>query len=188
MVDNKTNIIKLLLVLVALMLMPVFSWADTTVYFIRHVEVNMDDPDKPLTDEGKARVIALADHMKDIPFTHILSTHFDRNMETVAKLAEDKNIEITQVPKRSDEITNRSKGKVAVKPMVQALKSLDDGSVVLVSANSGNLFKIMKKIGVETGGDAVPCGGGKCFPKQEFDNIWKVVISGGDATVEVSKY
>jgi hypothetical protein len=173
--------------------MPVSVQADTQFYFLRHVEVHMDDPDKPLTDEGKQRARVLAEHMKGKKITHIYATHFDRNLDTVVHLAKDQGLEVIRVPKPGsivdgDEVTNRSKGKIATEPMINALNEVPDGSAVVVSANSGNLFKIMAGVGVESGSDDMPCESKRCFPRDEFHNIWLVTKTGDGITLQKSQY
>jgi len=169
--------------------MPLSAFADTQIYFIRHAEVDLDSRDKPLTDEGKARAETLATHMAGTKLTHIYATHFDRNWDTVAPLSKAQGVEITQVPKRDgDEVTNRSKGSIATRPMIDALNELPDGSLVLVTANSGNLFKIMAGVGVESGSDAMPCESKKCFPHDEFNNIWHVTKTADSVSLQKSQY
>lgn len=175
---------------------------ETTYHFVRHAEFNKKNKDKPLTDKGKKRAQALAQYFQDSKVTHVYTTHTDRTYDTVAPLAQDKGLSVVQIPKQGKTIkdktvTNRSKGKIAIKPMIKALKKIKAGSRVVVSANSGNIFNIMAGLGVSVVGDEVctsqpksclPCKNKKCFPKKEFNNIWKVTSGNGKVILHRSKY
>ena len=179
------------------------SGEETTYHFIRHAEFNKKNKDKPLNDKGKKRAQALVQHFQDTRVTHVYATHTDRTTNTVAPLSESLGLSVVQVPKQGKTIkgktvTNRSKGKIAIKPMIKALKKVSTGSNVVVSANSGNIFAIMKGLGVPVVGDPVctsqpknclPCKNKKCFPKKEFNNIWTVMVgSNGKVSLQRSKY
>lgn len=175
----------------------------TTYHFLRHAEFVKKNPDKPLTDKGKKRAQALVQFFQDTTLTQIYSTHTDRTYDTAVPLAKKQGLSIVQIPKQGETIknktvTNRSKGKIAIKPMIKALKNVQAGSNIAVSANSGNLFAIMAGIGVPLVGDQVctsqpenclPCKSKKCFPKKEFNNIWTVTLgANGKVTLQRSKY
>lgn len=176
---------------------------ETKYYFLRHAEFDKKNKDKPLTDQGKKRAQALVQHLQSTRVTHIYSTHTDRTYNTVAPLADNKGLSIMQIPKQGTTIkgktvTNRSKGKIAIKPIIKALKKAKTGSGVVVSANSGNMFAIMAGIGVPIVGGQVctsqpkiclPCKNKKCFPKKEFNNIWIVTVgTNGKVSLQRSKY
>ncbi len=148
------------------------------------------------------RAQVLVEHFQDKSISQIYATHTDRTYNTVASLAKARDIVIQQVPRQGQlidgkSVTNRSSGKIAIKPMIESLKQVEQGSATIVSANSGNLFAIMSGIGVPVKGEAVctdseiclPCKSKKCFPKKEFNNIWTVSISSdGKASLKNSKY
>lgn len=176
---------------------------ETKYYFLRHAEVDMKNPDKPLTDKGKKRAQALVQHFQNIKVTHVYATHTDRTYNTVVPLAKNRGLSVVQVPKQGETVanktvTNLSKGKIAIKPMIKALKKVKAGSSVVVSANSGNIFAIMAGLGVPlVGGEActsqsencLPCKNKKCFPGKEFNNIWIVAIgTNKKVTLQRSKY
>jgi hypothetical protein len=179
------------------------SGDETKYYFLRHAEFDKKNKDKPLNDKGKKRAQALVQHFQGMRVTHVYTTHTDRTYNTVAPLAEHRGLLVVQVPKQGKTmagktVTNRSKGKIATKPMIKALKIIDMGSRVVVSANSGNIFAIMAGLGVPlVGGEActsqpencLPCKNKKCFPKKEFNNIWTVTIGvNGKVNLQRSKY
>lgn len=176
---------------------------DTTYYFLRHAEFDKQNPDKPLNPKGQKRAQALVAHFEGMPITHIYATHTDRTLDTVKPLSEHWGISISQVPRQGQSlkgktVTNRSKGKVAIKPMLKALKAVDGGSQVVVSANSGNLFPIMAGLGVPLVGEeacrnepanCLPCKNKKCFPKKAFNNIWQVTLAAdGQVRLQRSRY
>ena len=179
------------------------SGDDTKYHFVRHAEFNKKNKDKPLSDKGKKRAQALVQHFQDINVSQIYTTHTDRTYDTVAPLAKNKGLSIVQLPKqgttvKGKTVTNRSKGKIAIKPMIKALKKVKSGSGIVVSANSGNIFAIMAGIGVPIVGDQVcaneprnclPCKNKKCFPKKEFNNVWTVTVgANGKVSLQRSKY
>jgi broad specificity phosphatase PhoE len=61
---------------------------DKLVFIVRHAEkANATDPDPSLSEEGKARAIALADALRDARVTAIFVTARKRTSETAAPLA-----------------------------------------------------------------------------------------------------
>jgi hypothetical protein len=171
------------------LVMPVIASAAVDIYFLRHANVDFSDPDKPLIEKGRQRAKVLAQYLDAIKVTHIFVTNYYRTYDTARPLAEAKGIEVVQIPKIGSyingmEVTNRSRGNTAIAPMLKALKSLPDGSIAVVIANSGNLFPIMSQYGVTQ----LPCNSKKCFPKKEFNNIWIVTSNNGAVTLQTQKY
>lgn len=169
----------------------------TTFYFVRHAEINKENIDKPLNTKGKQRAEVLVEYLKQNHITHIYATHTDRTRDTVSPLSKTLGLSITQMPKPGSSIngkitSNRSKGKIAIKPLISSLSSVPKGSSVVVAANSGNIFGVMAGLGVPVvGNDAIcssepskclPCNTKKCFPKKEFNNVWVITIDGNGRT------
>jgi hypothetical protein len=195
-------------VLVALALISVVlavpAQADfTQIYFLRHAEIDKKNPDKPLTAKGRERAAALVKHFEGIKITHIYASHTDRTRDTVLPLAKAQGLMMQQFPTPGstvggEVVTNRSKGKVAIKPLIDALKKVPEGNTVVVGGNSGNLYAVMAGLGVRVGTKGGPCGEKEtsclpckdksCFPKKEFHNIWKVTLSDKGATMSKSHY
>ena len=176
-------------IILCLAMFPAFASAAVEVYFLRHAEVNMSDSDKPLVEAGKNRAAALAEYFASVQITHIYVTNYQRNLDTSEPLAMAKSLEVVQMPRIGStvdgkKVTNRSKGNVAIKPILEALEGLPDNSVAVVIANSGNLFPIMSKFGVTQ----LPCTSKKCFPTEEFNNIWVVNKSSEGTTLRTEKY
>ncbi len=175
---------------------------DTTRYYlIRHAEIVKKDPNKPLNTKGKARAQVLVRYMQGTRLTHIYATHTDRTRDTAKALAKARNLRIEQFPApgssiKGEVVNNRTKGKFAIKPMIKALQAVPNGSAVLVSANSGNLYAIMAGLGVKiketcknNQDDCLPCRSKKCFPKKQFNNIWTVLKQAdGQVTMSHGQY
>jgi len=174
----------------------------TKFHFMRHAEFDGSTPDKPLNEQGKLSAQVLVSHFEGQDISQIYATHTDRTFDTVTPLAKARAISIQQVPRQGavlggKSVTNRSSGKIAIKPMIESLKQVEQGSTIIVSANSGNLFAIMSGIGVPVKGETacndldncLPCKTKKCFPKKEFNNIWTVTASSdGKLSLQNSKY
>lgn len=170
----------------------------TTYYLIRHAEINKKEPGKPLNAMGKQRANDLITHMQGTQLTHIYATHTNRTRDTAAPLAKDRGLRVIQYPEpgstiKNEVVTNKTKGKFAIKPMTKALNNVAKGSTVLVSANSGNMYAIIAGLGVNVQKDCskkanscIPCKTKKCFPKKQFNNIWKVVRS-NDGKVSMTR-
>ena len=167
----------------------------THYYFVRHAEIDKQNPDKPLNEKGKARARALAGYFDGVRVSFIYATHTDRTRDTVSPLAGARRLKVVQVPEPGTNIngtpvTNRTSGKIAIEPMVVALKGVPPGSAVVVAGNSGNLYAVMAGLGVPVSGEdavctdspdtCVPCREKSCFPKKEFNAVWKVVAAGSD--------
>jgi hypothetical protein len=172
----------------------------TSIYFLRHAEIDKSTKDKPLNAKGKARAQVLVGHFQGKRITHIYATHNDRTNDTLVPLAKERGMAVEQIPApgsviNGEIVTNRTKGKVAIKPVVKALRNLPEGSSAVVAANSGNLYAIMAGLGVpirescknSTSG-CLPCKSKKCFPKKQFNNIWTVTLTGDKAIMTHSTY
>jgi hypothetical protein len=170
----------------------------TTIYVVRHAEPDFKDPDRPLTDKGRARAEKLVPHFAGIPITHVYSTHTDRTRDTVAPLARAWGLPVAQFPRAGSEleggiVNNRTSEASAIKPMIAALRSLPSGATVVVACNSSNLYPIMAGVGVRPDAsctvdrtDCVPCVTRECFDDKRFDYVWKV-ISRRDGQVTLSR-
>ena len=59
----------------------------TLIYFLRHAEIDKENPEKPLTAKGRERAAALVRHFEGIKITYIYASHTDRTRDTVLPLA-----------------------------------------------------------------------------------------------------
>lgn len=172
----------------------------TQIYFLRHAEIDKSTKDKPLNTKGKTRADELVKHFSGKRITHIYATHTDRTRDTVAPLAKKRGVSLKQIPApgssiKGETVTNRSKGKIAIKPLIKTLQNLPKGSSVVVSANSGNIFAVMAGMGVpvresckNNSNGCLPCKSKSCFPKKQFNNIWTVTPGGDTAGMVHSTY
>ena len=161
----------------------------TTIYFLRHAEPDFKDPDRPLTDKGRARAEKLVAHFAGMPITHIYASHTDRTRDTVTPLAKVRGITVKQFPPVGSELDgkivgNRTSGAAAIKPLIAALKALPAGSTVVVAANTENLYPVLAGIGAPINpvctaerSDCLPCATRKCFDGKKFNNVWKLMLS-----------
>jgi hypothetical protein len=85
-------------------------------------------------------------------------------------------------------VTDKTTRRASIEPVASALLKLPRGSVALVSLNSENIFAIMNKLGVPVattvqscglGTMCVPCLENACYPREEFDLMWHLVLEGG---------
>jgi len=75
------------------------------IYFIRHGESEANagnawqGPDGPLTEKGRAQVASVADRLKTVPFTALISSPFVRARDTAEAIAAqvDKEIEFSEL-------------------------------------------------------------------------------------------
>jgi hypothetical protein len=179
---------------------------ETRIYLVRHAEFNKKDPEKMLTEAGRARAATLAKRLEGVQVAHVFSSHTLRARDTVAPSAEAHGLEVQQFPPLGSTVggkvvDNRTSGKVAIKPLLKALQQVAKGSTVVVGGNSGNLYAIMAGLGVRVatkenpcGKDdmsCLPCADKSCFPKKEFNNLWLVIPAAtpsGHATMSRSEY
>lgn len=177
--------------------------AAVTIFFVGHTEMDLSIPSIPLTAAGIERAAKLIPLFERARLTHVFASHTARSQQTVAAVAAAHKLELIALPALgtrigSDTVTGGSPSRVAITPLVSALRSLPAGSTALVAGNSGNLFSIMHGLGVPTAtGDqtcatastCVPCLDNTCFP-EDFDNLWVLTSSaaGGAISLRWLKY
>ena len=179
---------------------------EARIYLLRHAEFDTSDPEKMLSQDGRGRAAALTERFKDVKVDYVFAGHTLRTRDTVAPLAEAHGLEVEQFPSlgstvEGQVIDSKTSGKIAAKPLLQAIQQVPDGSTVVVAGNSGNLYAIMAGLGVRisttenpcasTDASCLPCAARSCFPENEFNNLWLVILtpeSTGHATMSVSKY
>ena len=108
----------------------------TTVILIRHAE---RDNFFAITAQGRRRAKALVDTVKDMGITAIYSPDLERNLETVAPLANHLGIDITLTPRIDKQMVDK---------IVPEILTKHPGEVVLLVANgSGNLRSLHHRLG-----------------------------------------
>ena len=162
----------------------------TMIYLVRHGEDDSSTPNQALTQQGEARARIFAATVRDIPFSHVFSTHTTRSRQAVEAVAKARGLSVIQLPNPGSvvdgtAVDEKTPAKTAVKPLVDALRQLPSGSVALVGANSGNVYAILNGLGVRVGtsdqpctlgSTCVPCLDNTCFPREEFDNFWILIV------------
>lgn len=166
---------------------PVPASPDTHVYLLRHAETDGRSPKKLLSDAGRARAEMLGDRFREVEVTHVFATSTSRSFETVEPLAGRHGLTPRRVPPPGSVVDgdivvlDRGDPRIAIGPMLDALRALPRGSTAVVGTDSDSLFAIMAGLGVGVRnhcGDydsCVPCGHAACFPESEYDNLWMVI-------------
>jgi len=172
------------------------AFADRTViYFVRHGEHDPSTSNQELTQQGKARTGIFTATVRDIPFSHVFSSHTTRSRQTVEAVAKQRGLSVVQLPKPGSVVegatmNDKTPAKAAIKPLVEALRLLPPGSTALVGVNSDNVYAILNGLGVRVatsdqpcslGSTCVPCLDNTCFPRDEFDNLWILIVDVGQA-------
>ena len=143
----------------------------TVVYLVRHAEKDLSNPsDKnpPLTEQGKLRAQHLAEKLKKEKIEAIYSTKFDRTLNTVKPLAEEKKLEVK---------TYYGVDYEALKKQIEAEK----GKTIVICGHSDNLLPIIKTLGATPPLEKIA--------DTAYDNLFKVTISpDGKAVATVEKF
>jgi len=164
----------------------------TVIYFVRHGEVDPSSPTFPLSDAGKRRASAFARTVSNVDFTLILSSHTTRARQMVEPVAHERQLPVRQLPLPGARlegvvVTDSTPSRVAVQPLVDALRAVPQGSRVLVGVNSDNIYALLHGLGVRSataehpcnkGATCVPCLTNACFPGGE-DQLWILVVVAG---------
>lgn len=164
----------------------------TAIYFVRHAAIDPTDSTFPLNALGRAQANVFARTVRDVRFTHVFSSHTTRARQMVERVALERNLPVTQLPvpgSRLDTLTvsDRTSSRVAIAPLVAALRGLPAGSSALVGVNSDNIYALLNGLGVPVatatrpcppGSTCVPCLSNACFPGGE-DQLWVLVIHPG---------
>lgn len=162
--------------------------AATTIYFVRHGEVDASDPTLPLDARGRERAQRLVRTLERVKLTHVFASHTLRSRQAVEPAAKAHGLDVVPLPPLGSELRGQvisevSASNLAIGPLADALAALPAGSVALVGVNSDNLFAILNRLGVperseapcELGDQCVPCLANTCFP-QEYDNLWLLAL------------
>jgi hypothetical protein len=164
----------------------------TVIYFVRHGEVDPSSPTFPLSDAGKRRAAAFARTVSNVNFTLVLSSHTIRARQMVEPVAHERQLPVRQLPVPGAPldgvvVSESTPSKVAVQPLVDALRAVPQGSRVLVGVNSDNIYAVLHGLGVRSataenpctkGATCVPCLTNTCFPGGE-DQLWILVVAAG---------
>jgi hypothetical protein len=161
-----------------------------TVVMVRHPESSSEPPTFPLTPVGRQRAELLVQTFRDLKFTHVFASHTTRARQTAEPVAAFQKLQIVQLPEPGSllggqPVTDATSRQAAIAPLADAVLRVPPGSVVLLAANSDNIYGILNRLGVPldpkcaSGSMCVPCLTNACFPNAEFDRLWYLVIEPG---------
>lgn len=166
-----------------------------TLLVVRHAETDPSKPNLPLSAVGEARARVLTESVRGIKFSHLFSTHTVRARQMLQGTADRLSLPIVQLPAPGsrwggETVTDQTSRRAPIEPMIAAVRALPAGSVALLALNSENIFAIFNGLGVpvaspcSAGAFCVPCTDNSCYPRNDFDHLWHVVIpAGGSARV-----
>lgn len=164
-----------------------------SIVILRHAEADSSQPSPPLTAAGRLRAERLAETVRGVRFTHLFASHTTRSRQMLEEISAAHRLPIVQLPtpgavlegKVVDDQTSR---RAPIDPLAQALLQLPAGSVAIVALNSENIYAILNRLGVPqaapgqpcvTGSACVPCTDNTCYPRNDFDHLWHLVIEAG---------
>lgn len=169
-----------------------------TLLIVRHAETDQSRPHLPLSAAGEQRAQVLAATVRGVRFTHLFATHTTRARQMVDSIAARQKLVPVQLPApgstwQGETVTDQTSRRAPIQPMGAALAKLPPGSVALVALNSENIFAILNRLGVPAapaGGECapgamcVPCLDNTCYPRNDFDHLWQIVMpAGGGAPI-----
>jgi probable phosphoglycerate mutase len=141
----------------------------STVYVVRHAETGSTAMDPPLDAAGRARAQALATRLGGAGVSLVLTSQFLRTRETGEPTAARAGIAVTVHP-----AAGASYG-MELAAMVRASAP----AAVLIVGHSNTVPATVKAF---TGTDIAP------IAETEFDRLYTIAITGGEATVVESRY
>jgi hypothetical protein len=161
----------------------------TVVYFVLHAQVDPAQPTFPLNPDGRLRADAFARTVRSVAFTHVFSSHTTRARQMVDPVAQDHQLVVRQLPEPGTSIdgsvvSDRTASRVAIVPVVDALRELPRGSSALVGLNSDNIHAVLNGLGVPaatpdrpctTGSTCVPCLTNACITPT-YDQLWILIL------------
>ena len=136
----------------------------TVVLLVRHAERAPGSGDVAISDQGRARALALAEIGKVAGVSAIITTQFQRTAQTAAPLAEALRVTPVVVAAQADVARHAAEIAEVVKRHA--------GKTVLVVGHSNTVAAIVAALGGATLRD---------FCEPEYDNLITVVIDAGGA-------
>lgn len=166
----------------------------STILVVRHAETDPSQPATlPLSAEGRARAEQLAATVRDMRFTHLLATHTTRAKQMLDPIGATQGLRVVQLPEpgsilEGQPVADHTSRRAPIELIARALLALPPGSMALVALNSENIYAILNRLGVPqaapgrtcTAGEmCVPCIDNSCYPRNDFDQLWHVVLQPG---------
>jgi hypothetical protein len=161
-----------------------------SILIVRHAETNQTLKHLPLSAAGEQRAKVLTQTMRGVRFTHAFATHTVRAKQMLDEIAAKQGLRVVQMPEPGSSfdgqpVTDQTTRRAPIEPMSKALLSLPAGSVAIAALNSENIYAILNRLGVPEvkgcapGAGCVPCTDNTCYPRDEFNHLWHVVIEPG---------
>lgn len=164
-----------------------------SIFIVRHAETDTSLPTMPLTATGRQRADLLEPTFRGVKFTHLFATHTTRARQMVEAIASTQSLPIVQLPVPGSvldgkPVTDQTSRQAPIEPIATALLKLPPGSVALAALNSDNIFAILNRLGIPVaatsqscalGSMCVPCLDNKCFPPEDYDRLWHLVLEPG---------
>jgi hypothetical protein len=161
----------------------------TVIYFVRHAEVDPTQATFPLSAAGRRKADDLARAVSQVRFTHVFSSHTTRARQMVEPAAHARGLPVQQLPQPgiqpdSTLVSDRTSSRVAIGPLIRALRELPAGSRALVGLNSDNVYAILHGLGVPEATPGQPCLSGRtCVPcltnacaSPRYDQLWLLIL------------
>lgn len=166
-----------------------------SIFVVRHAESDSSQPTVPLTAAGRERAEQLTRTVQGIRFTHLFASHTQRSREMLDAIAASRGLKVVQLPEPGSTfdgkpVTDQTTRRAPIEPISKALLELPAGSVALVALNSENIFAILNRLGLsvaeagkacELGSRCVPCTDNSCYPRNDYDHLWHLVLAPGRA-------
>lgn len=145
--------------------------AQTTVFIVRHAEKGGMPVNNPrLTEAGKERAKELAQMLRSVRLTAVLTSEFERAVETARPTAEGKNLKIMR---------HRARDVVGLARRI--LKEFG-GKTLLVVGHSDTIPVLLTQLGVDRA-EAPE------IAHDEYDNLFVLFIgTGGEVTLQRLRY
>ena len=167
-----------------------------SIFIVRHGETDQSQPATlPLSNAGTQLAEVLAATMRDVPLTHLISSHTTRSRQMLDRMASSRGLPIAMLPApgslyQGERVTDQTTRRAPIEPVSQALLSLPPGSVAVAALNSENIYAVLNRLGIPVARQGeqcmpkawcLPCTDNGCYPRDQFDHLWHIVLdkSGG---------
>jgi broad specificity phosphatase PhoE len=154
-------------VLLLLFLLPSLALAGEPnfIYLVRHAEKVDDSRDPELSDAGRARAVALTEFFAEIHVDAVFATEYQRTRDTVAGIAQARDLEVTVHPARD------SAG------LAEKLTAMD-GQTTVIAGHSNTVPAIIAALGGPT----------LEIDHSDYENLFLVVLVDGKAHLQQYRF
>ena len=146
-------------------LAPASGQSAKTVVLVRHAE-KADNParDPSLTIIGMARATALADALIDMNIDHVITSQYQRTIETAAQVIDRTGL--------TPEVIDAGTSEEALAEVVTAVANRSSGETILIVGHSNTIPRLVGALG----GSEMPDLG-----EHEYDSIFILILAPGKA-------